>query len=62
MMNNSLGFVEAGVRYHIFATKNEVTVIAISKTFTINVNGKTIKEAISNSKKVIREHGLSTLN
>lgn len=38
-----LAFIEDGVTYHIFATKNEVTVYAMSKTFTVSAKSGTFK-------------------
>lgn len=54
-MNTPLGFEEDGVKYCIFATKKEVTVIAITKAFTVNTRGKTIKETIAKAKRKVRE-------
>ncbi|MBY0122134.1 hypothetical protein [Bacillus sp. S/N-304-OC-R1] len=50
-----LAFREKGVTYHIFATKDEVTVYAATKTFAVNAKGKTFKETIAKAKKAVRK-------
>lgn len=50
-----IAFREKGVTYHIFATKNEVTVYAATKTFTVSAKGGTFKETIAKAKKAVHE-------
>lgn len=50
-----LAFKENGVTYHIFATKDEVTVYAKTKTFTVHAKGKKFKETIAKAKKAVKE-------
>lgn len=50
-----IAFKETGVTYHIFARKNEVTIYAMTKTFTVHAKGKTFKETIAKAKKAVQE-------
>lgn len=49
-----IAFKENGVTYNVFATKNEVTIYATTKTFTVHAKGKKFKETITKAKKAVR--------
>ncbi|MFO1443632.1 hypothetical protein KDN24_10485 [Bacillus sp. Bva_UNVM-123] len=50
-----IAFIENGVTYSIFATKDEVTVIANTDEFALKVKSKTFKAAIADAKKAVKE-------